>query len=161
MDIQPKPQHPPPEAGCAKNAPGAPCSSGGQGLPVVISNSAAEITPAAAAEIAPAAIDAALVLAYLRSPNDTPDIDKAVTSLTAANLALLHDADGAAITSALARQMVVLEAVFMRCTLNATYAKTPEQAVALMKQALNAHAHWLRAASVLVAAKGGARVLPS
>jgi hypothetical protein len=124
--------------------------------PAAISNLAAEITPAASASL----IDAAIVLTYLRSPNDTPDIDKAVTSLTAENLALLDDADGAAITSALARQMVVLEAVFMRCTLNATYAKTPEQAVALMKQALSAQTSYLRTAAIFSAIRAGARVLP-
>jgi hypothetical protein len=56
--------------------------------------------------------------------------------------------------------MVVLEAVFMRCTLNATYAKTPEQAVALMKQALNAQTSYLRTATIFSVIRAGARVLP-
>jgi hypothetical protein len=99
----------------------------------------------------------AKVLGSLLHPDTDIDIRSALEELSRRNRELL-DTDNERILQSLAEQLQILEAIFQRYTYEALKQARPDQRAALAKVAFNAQAAYVRAAALLVTARGPKRV---
>jgi hypothetical protein len=106
--------------------------------------------------IAESSVASAQLLACLLHPDTDIDIRSALEELTRRNRELL-DGDNQRILNSLAEQLQLLEAIFQRYTYEALKLARPDQQAALAKVAFNAQAAYVRAAALLVTARGPKR----